>query len=54
MKHNQRLLKIFEYNLKRAKQSYNPKQPTQDQRTARSSSLNNALQKIQDQIRGIQ
>ena len=40
------LYALFDEGVKRAKQSYNPKNKKKDKRTARSSSLNNALKSI--------
>ena len=46
--------KLFEECEKRAKETYKPKaQVEKDKRTARASSLNNALNNIENQLRGI-
>ena len=48
------LYKLFEDNVKRARNSYKETKKEPDKRTARASSLNNALKNIQNQLRGIQ
>ena len=45
-----RIYKLFDENVKRARKSYSIKDVKNDKRTARSSSLNNALKNIQKQI----
>lgn len=51
---DEQLYKLFEESEQRAKESYKPKEKvTKDKRTARAASLNNALNNIQNQLRGV-